>query len=273
MGVPLTEAMYNLRPYLIYILDTTMFRIEFKTTISKNHYLIQGCPETFIPAGESVIIFGQLQNKRWRCVVEDDYANNGIERSSKQSSDAFPDGKKSTRTCNVSQNIVQDKKGSGFVSCYPLIGSLPSSVIADFNDGVNLENDDRKALYSEEHYVDEDIKDTNTDKDYSNTVCECGRRLPSSRYVHPRLPSCSFCQYCTYPSPIQTITPEHLEQLNLQRFPSMSATQLPTLPESPTESTIAELNMALGSLAKLRPRLRPVSSESDGSCRNSWTYR
>ncbi|XP_028400365.1 uncharacterized protein LOC114523587 [Dendronephthya gigantea] len=250
-----------------------MFRIEFKTTMSKDYYLIKGCPETFIPAGKSVTIFGQLQNKRWRCVVEDaDYANNV--RSSNELFDPFVDEKKDTRTCDVSRNIVQEKKDSRFLPCYPLIGSLPSSVIADFNDRMNLENDDSKALYSKDHDIDGDIEDTSIDIDHSDIVlCECGRRLPSSHDVPPRLPSCSFCQYCTFPSPIQTITPEHLEQLNLQRFPSMSAAHLPTLPESPTESTIAELNMALESLAKLRPRSRPASSGSDGSCRNSWTYR
>ena len=247
-----------------FILDSSIFRIEYEATTCKDYYLVPGYPETFIPAGKSVTIFGQLRNKRWRCVIENcDHLNNNTEKSSKE----FPN----VLLCENADiekpcDMIQDDKQ--YVCYYPLIGSIPSSIITELNDEPN----DETTSEAEESNSDTETEDNNTNKEHMNSsLCKCGRHLPPSR--NSRLQSCSFCQYCTMRSPVKTITArEHLKYVNFQRFPSVSSVPLPTLPESPTESTIAELNMALESLAKITPRSRPVSGRSDCN-RNSWTAR
>ena len=219
--------------------------------------MVPGCPDTLIPAGISVTIFGQLRNKRWRCAVKNgDCLNSEI--SPRTFSDvSFQENSK----IRISQegNIKQSH------CCYPLIGSIPSSIIVELNEGINIGKTD--------HDTTSEDEESNTDKEteypVSSSLCECGRQLSASKNSLSRLSSCSFCQYCNAPGPIQAITPERLENLHFQTFPSDASVPLPTLPESPTETTIAELNMALESLAKIT---RPVSGGSDSS-RSSWTSR
>ena len=248
--------------------DTIIFRIDFEAVTCKDYYLVPGRPETFIPSGTSITVFGQLRNNRWRCVVKNDCCLN-IEKSDvflrensdiKNTSDEF---------CEISQYENNEQFS------YPLIGSIPSSIIAELNEGNNVNvgkmNDETTSEAEESSTDTEDEADT---KHTNSFLCKCGRHLPSSRNSLSRLKSCSFCQYCAIPtisSSVQTNTAGHSVQLNFQRFSFISSVPLPTLPESPTETTIAELNTALENLAKITPRnTRSFSGGSDGSC-NSWT--
>ena len=238
-------------------LDTTIFRIDFEAITCKDYYLVPGCPETFIPAGRSLTIFGQLQrNKRWRCVVNNDY-HLEIEKS-----DVI--------------RLQNDRQSTG--QSYPLLGSIPSSIIAELNEGISLNVDhvnDEATSEAEESSTDTDTEDYIEAKHANSFLCKCGRHLPPGRNSLSKVNSqCSFCQYCAIPtisSSVQTITAgNYPERPNFQRFSSVSSISLPTLPESPTETTIAELNTALESLAKITPRSRPFSGGSDGSS-SSWT--
>ena len=248
-----------------FILDPTIFRIEFQATTCKDYYLVPGCPETFIPSGKSLTIFGQLRNKRWRCVVENDIGlNNNVEKSNVFLRENSGIEGVSDQFCDAGQ----DGNNKQFVCCFPLIGSIPSSIIAELNEGINIDKANDET--SSESNTDTEIEDNTNTEHRNSSWCKCGRHLPPSRDSFSKPKSCSFCQYCAVPSiysSVQTITAEHLENLNFKRLPSMSSVPLPTLPESPTEKTIAELNMALENLAKIT---RPVSEGSDCS-RNSLT--
>ena len=215
--------------------------------------MVPGFPETFIPTGNSVTIFGQLQNKRWRCAVQN---NNHL------------DGKIKKNLDKTSQEFCT-KNEDEFNCCFPLIGSIPSSIIVELNQDISNEKISEQ-LNKEIEKTKKEMECTKTDIEPTKpTLCECGRNL-SKKNSFPRRRFCSFCQYCQTPGPIQTITSEHLEYQNFQSFPTPG--RLPTLPESPTESTIAELNKALKNLTEIAPRSRPVSGGSDSSC-NSWKGR
>ena len=252
------------------IKDTTIFRIDFEAVTCKDYYLVPGCPETFIPCGTSITVFGQLRNNRWRCVVKNDSCLNT------KKSDVFL--RENSDIKNTSDEFCEISQGKyNKQLSYPLIGSIPSSIIAELNEGNNVNVDKMNDETTSE--AEESSTDTEDDADTKHTnsfLCKCGRHLPRSRNSLSRLKSCSFCQYCAIPtisSSVQTTTAEHSVQLNFQRFSfiGLSSVPLPTLPESPTETTIAELNMALENLAKIAPRnTRPFSGGSDGSC-NSWT--
>ena len=239
--------------------DPTIFRIEFESTTCKDYLLVPGCPESLIPAGKSVAIFGQLRNKRWRCAVKNgDHRNNDSEIPSRKFSDAsfYEDSKKKI--------IPEGNDHRQSDCCCPLIGSIPSSIIVELSEGININKIDHDATGDEESSSPDKEKDRTM-----LTLCECGRQISESKNSLSRIPSCSFCQYCNTPGPVQAVTPELLQNLPFQKFSSASSTPLPTLPESPTETTIAQLNMALESLAKIT---RPVSGGSDSS-RSSWASR
>lgn len=205
--------------------------------------MVPGCPETLIPAGKSVTIFGQLRNKRWRCAVKNgDCLNSDSETSSRTLSDVSFHENSKTR-------IIQEGNNKQSDCFYPLIGSIPSSIIVELNERINIVKTDHETISEDEE------SDKEAEYHASSSLCECGRQLSASKSSLSKFPSCSFCQYCNTPGPIQAITPD---------------VPLLTLPESPTETTIAELNMALESLAKITTR--PVSGGSDSS-RSSWTSR
>ena len=93
--------------------------------------------ETYIPSGTQVTIFGQLPNRRWRCLVEMDELiakmNSLVEDLDNQTQ------KRNTLNLSTTTNdntkfIVSRTKSSleqrrNNVPSYPLIGSLPTSVL------------------------------------------------------------------------------------------------------------------------------------------------
>ncbi|XP_047138094.1 uncharacterized protein LOC100215135 isoform X1 [Hydra vulgaris] len=92
-------------------------RDEFVCQIKKDYYLISGRRDTLIPANTNVTVFGQLRNRRWRCFVE----RNDILNSLKN---LLRDLK------NKEENEVDDiMKKINNIPDYPLIGSLPNSVL------------------------------------------------------------------------------------------------------------------------------------------------
>ncbi|XP_065656536.1 uncharacterized protein LOC100215135 isoform X4 [Hydra vulgaris] len=92
-------------------------RDEFVCQINKDYYLISGRRDTLIPAHTNVTVFGQLRNRRWRCFVE----RNDILSSLKN---LLRDLK------NKEEDEVDDiMKKINNIPEYPLIGSLPNSVL------------------------------------------------------------------------------------------------------------------------------------------------
>ena len=82
----------------------TITRVEFSATAKQNYFLVIGRPDTLIPEGQTFTIFGRLPNGRWRC---------SMDREDRQGSS----------NCNDTQDI----------NSYPLIGSVPTSVIVELN--------------------------------------------------------------------------------------------------------------------------------------------
>lgn len=210
---------------LFHFTDTTVFRIEFEATTCKDYYLVPGCSETFIPAGKTVYVFGQLRNKRWRCMIRNYDHPNELEISSKE---------------------LTNENASGF----PLIGSIPSTIIAELNDGIGI-IEPKYGRTTREGSTVTDIDGASKEKEHIMTsICKCGQNLPPTRNSFAaKNQSCTFCEHCTRPSSIQTIAAKEIEYLKVQRFPSRGAESLSTLPESPTEETIAEMSIAFDSLS------------------------
>eukprot|EP00111_Clytia_hemisphaerica_P015751 TCONS_00046511-protein len=110
---------------------------EFKTRTTQDYYLVPTRMETYIPSGTEVTIFGQLPNRRWRCLIEMDELiakmNSLVEDLDNQTQ------KRNTLNLSTPPNdntkfIVSRTKSSleqrrNNTPSYPLIGSLPTSIL------------------------------------------------------------------------------------------------------------------------------------------------
>lgn len=118
---------------------------ERSGTVLKDYYLVPGRKETLICKGAKMTLFGQLPDKRWRCWVEiddlitsmnqliaeaDDQGNNNA-----SAKDSAPDKNKQ----NVSSLSKDDILNRG----YPLIGSVPSSLVKELENSDSTTNDDQ----------------------------------------------------------------------------------------------------------------------------------
>jgi hypothetical protein len=88
-----------------------MTRIEFSATAKKDYFLVIGRRDTLIPEGQTFTIFGRLPNGRWRCFLD---------RADRQGS--------------CEDNDRQD------IHSYPLIGSVPTSVITELNEPCRIKD-------------------------------------------------------------------------------------------------------------------------------------
>ena len=88
--------------------------------------------ETFIPSGTNVTIFGQLPNRRWRCLVEFDEL---IKTMNSLVEDLEARDKRHTINLTDDEKLVVTKTIGGMeehrnnLPQYPLIGSLPTSIL------------------------------------------------------------------------------------------------------------------------------------------------
>lgn len=96
-------------------------RDESICVLKQDYILVPGQIETFVPAGTNVKIFGQLPNRRWRCLVE---SNELLKTFNILINDLSKDD-----SAQRSRDITSLKNLLNNLPDYPLIGCLPSSVI------------------------------------------------------------------------------------------------------------------------------------------------
>ena len=107
-------------------------RKEFVTRTTQDYYLVPTRMETFIPSGTSVTIFGQLPNRRWRCLIELDEL---IKTMNSLVDDLEARDKRHTVNLTDDEKLIVTKTISGMeehrnnLPQYPLIGSLPTSIL------------------------------------------------------------------------------------------------------------------------------------------------
>lgn len=103
-------------------------RDEFMCVTKQDYFLVPGRIETFIPAGTKVMIFGQLPNRRWRCLVEMNelikvmnvLVTNLKSNECKSNEPKSSFGRRDLETLeNLLNNLPE----------YPLIGCLPTSLL------------------------------------------------------------------------------------------------------------------------------------------------
>lgn len=111
-------------------------RKEFKCRTTQDYYLVPGRMGTFIPAGTNVTIFGQLPNKRWRCLIEmnelinkmnelvKDLESSSIDPNSEEQNHQTVKGMASRIALGIDLETARNN-----VPDYPLFGSLPTSVL------------------------------------------------------------------------------------------------------------------------------------------------
>ncbi|XP_028409057.1 uncharacterized protein LOC114531641 [Dendronephthya gigantea] len=249
--------------------ESTVKRIEFSATASKNYFLCVGRHDTLIPEGQTFTVFGLLPNGRWRCFMDKD------ERLG------------SCKDSNGDNNYT-----------YPLIGSVPSSVIVELNqpcsikdyvDSLSVSSNetsppgtpaDDLSTNSPEPFTFDGLKPPSSQ---SSRRSSDGVIRTSSQASQPE-PYSNHRRACTLPqsrSPVSTsqgsptpTRPTRLTPSGNQAFthrvtrPSDSSMS-PTSPQPQSVSNaISDLNRALDCLAALRPRSR-VSSNVSTSSRTS----
>jgi len=135
-----SQCFYKLDFIKIISISGDFKRKEFKTRTNKDYYLVASRMDTFIPAGTNVTIFGQLPNRRWRCLVEMDELIKTMNSLVQDLDTATAPPKDHKRNSKISLESVTTKKqqqDSAFLenrrnnipSSYPLIGNLPSTLL------------------------------------------------------------------------------------------------------------------------------------------------
>lgn len=236
-------------------------RIEFSATASRNYFLAIGRHDTLIPEGRTITVFGRLPNGRWRCYVD-----------------------------------TEDQKGScedndgHDTNSYPLIGSVPTSVILELNqpsrikdyvDSLSISSseasppgtpaDDLSTTSSSSFTYDVIPPSSQSPRRSSNAAKPNSQAARSEPYSNHKYGDTLTPPKSPFPTSEQTPPPSRPTQLSSsgnQVFthrvtrPSNSSIS-PTSPRPQSVSNaISDLNRALESLAALSPRPRVASNVS-----------
>ena len=114
----------HLSDFILDLFSGEFKRNEFNCCLKQDYYLVPTRMDTLIPAGTNVKIFGQLPNRRWRCLVElDDLITVMNELVKNLETDKEADEANIKKTSTVFHNKLNNLPN------YPLIGSLPTSVL------------------------------------------------------------------------------------------------------------------------------------------------
>ena len=89
---------------------------QFQATTKAAYLLVPGFPDTLLPAGTALSVFGQLPNGRWRCCVQ------------RPGTSAQPPDTASPASSSTSLGRAQNN------SSEVLIGSVPSSLLAELDE-------------------------------------------------------------------------------------------------------------------------------------------
>lgn len=239
-----------------------MTRIEFSATAKNNYFLVIGRPDTLIPEGRTITIFGRLPNGRWRCFMDREDDHRG--------------------SCN-------DSNGHDIHS-YPLIGSVPTSVIVelnqpsrikDFVDSLSISSnemsppgtpaDDLSTTSSNSFTYDVIIPSSQSPRRLSDAVVSSSQTSRSEPYSNhkygntlapPKSPLSTSEQTLPPTRPTQISPLGHQVLTHRVTRPSDSSMS-PTSPQPESVSdAMTDLNRALESLAALTPRSRVSSNVS-----------
>lgn len=226
-------------------------RVEFMATAKKDYFLVIGRRDTLMAEGQSFSVFGRFSNGRWRCCMD---------RGGGQDNE------------KVDAHL------------YPLIGSVPTSIIKELNQPSRIKDlVDSLSISSNEISPPgtpaDDLSTTSASSFTYNAIpgsqspcrtldapAPCGKDSISEPYSNHKSDSIFTSTTC-----VQSAAPTRPTQLNpssnpvfIKRVTLPSASSIsPTSPrpESITNA-IMDLNRALESLAALKPRPRVSSTSS-----------
>lgn len=163
---------------------------ELTCCTTQDYYLVPGRMSTFIPAGTKVTVFGQLPNKRWRCLVEMDElikTMNGLVKdlgsnpasaepiNKQQTVNTAPSATKSVVdialgiSMGKATNFDETKRNN--IPDYPLFGSLPTSVLKfSNNSNININNENTDIRESATPIPDDEITVEIPEQDLGNVT-------------------------------------------------------------------------------------------------------
>ena len=162
---------------------------EIYGTSLRDYYIVPGRRDTFISKGIKMTLFGQLPDNRWRCWIEiDDLVKsmNSLIAECEENNNVSKENNEDKRTSLFDQNkqiLGKVTKQEVIDRKYPLIGSVPSSLV---NELEKFTNSKRVNKTENETQEDNDIDFVNETPPTSPTseleVDKASEELPATPY-------------------------------------------------------------------------------------------
>ena len=129
---------------------------ERSGTILKDYYLVPGRKETLLCKGVKMTLFGQLPNKRWRCWVEIDDLITSMNKLITETDDEGNNnaGTQNSLSDGNSHYINSLSKDDLLSRGYPLIGSVPSSLVEELENLTSITSEEQTDGGIEDNFVD-----------------------------------------------------------------------------------------------------------------------